>query len=381
MSAELEDDGGFETLAQAADWYRSWLTTHALELWSSAAIDPTTGAFREGLLTSGAAYDPFRRARVQARQVYVFASAACDGFFPEGERTASRAWAAFRATYQTSSGLFISARDVGGSPTDPTPRLYEHAFVLLAMSAMKRVNPQGAWTSAATDLWRAMQGFRHSAGGFREAGAEPFQANAQMHLFEAALAWEGLTDEACWPALSDEIASLALRRFIEPASGALWEFYDAEWTPRRGETGLIEPGHLFEWSWLLQRWGAARSRPDALLAARRLFAAGSEGYDLTRRVAVNALWEDLTIRDRGARLWAQTEHLRAALALDEPARALDVAGGLARFLHTAKPGTWHERMSSDGRFLDAPSPATSLYHLYGAIRDLGAASRTAGDPC
>lgn len=381
MSAEPEDPGGFKSLRQAADWYRTWLASDALTLWSSVGVDPKSGAFREALSTSGERHDPRRRARVQARQVYVFASATCDGLLAAGWDTALRGWTAFQAIYQASDGLFISATDVGGNPTDPIPRLYEHAFVLLAMSAMQRADPSGPWSTAAIDLLEAMQSFRHAGGGFREEGAEPFQANAQMHLLEAALAWEDVTDGVCWGLLADELANLALGCFIDPKTGILQEFYNADWTPRRGATGLIEPGHLFEWAWLLHRWGQARTRPDAKRAARQLFVAGSRGYDAIRRVAVDALWDDLCIRDHGARLWAQTEHLRAALVLGEGRRALDVANGLAAFLRTAAPGAWHERMRPDGGFVDGPSPATSLYHLYGAIRDLCATSRPPGEPC
>ena len=381
MLADPEDSGGFESLMQAADWYRTWLMSDALRLWASAGVDPKSGAFLEALRTSGEPHDPQRRARVQARQVYVFASAACDGFLPSGIDTALRGWRAFEATHRTSHGLFISASEVGGAPTDLTPRLYEHAFVLLAMSALHRADPGGAWSSAAVDLLDAMQGFRHSGGGFREEGAEPFQATAQMHLLEAALAWEGVTGEACWKQLADEVATLALLCFIDAENGVLREFYYADWTPRRGETGLIEPGHQFEWGWLLNQWGRARARSDAQHAARRLFDVGGYGYDGDRRVAIVALWDDLTPRDTGARLWAQTEHLRAALAFGDRGRALSAADGLATFLQTPTPGTWHERMRPDGRFLDAPSPATSLYHLYGAVRDLCADPRAAREAC
>ena len=370
MSADPMDPGGFGSLNQAADGLRAWLTSDALRLWSGAGVDSATGGFREALQTTGAPHDPQRRTRVQARQVYVFASAACDGFFPAGAETALRGWAAFLATHRTSDGLFVSATDAHGIVTDSTPRLYEHAFVLLAMSALWRADPGGGWSLAAQQLLQAMQRFRHAAGGFREAGADPFQANAQMHLLEAALAWEDVSAEACWRDLADDIAGLALGRFIDPGTGVLQEFYDADWAPRRGETGLIEPGHLFEWSWLLRGWGLARGRPDAVKTARRLFHAGRYGFDPKRRVAVNSLRDDLSPRDAGARLWAQTEHLRAALALGEDGLALEVAGGLASFLDTPTPGTWRERMRPDGGFVDAPSPATSLYHLYGAIRDL-----------
>jgi mannose-6-phosphate isomerase len=191
-----------------------------------------------------------------------------------------------------------------------------------------------------------------------------------MHLFEAALDWEAAGGGPAWAALADEIADLALGRFIDPASGALREFFDADWRPRGGEAGLIEPGHQFEWAWLLEGWGALRGHDGARAAARRLFAVGRQGFDPVRGVVANALWDDLSVRDAGARLWPQTEHLKAALVLGEAEPALQAANGLAQYLDTPARGVWRERMRPDGGFLEEPAPATSLYHLFLAVREL-----------
>jgi mannose-1-phosphate guanylyltransferase / mannose-6-phosphate isomerase len=178
--------------------------------------------------------------------------------------------------------------------------------------------------------------------------------------------------------MADELAELALRRFVDPVTGALFEFFDDDWGRLSGEAGLIEPGHQFEWAWLLAQWGAARRRTDAQAAARRLFEVGRRGFDPRRNVAVNALADDLSVRDAGARLWPQTEHLKAALALGDTASALQGANGLAAYLDTPVRGVWRERMRADGSFIEEPSPATSFYHLYLAIREL---ERTAGEAC
>jgi mannose-1-phosphate guanylyltransferase/mannose-6-phosphate isomerase len=212
--------------------------------------------------------------------------------------------------------------------------------------------------------------FRHPAGGFREAGAQPFQANANMHLFEAALAWEAAGGEG-WGEIADEIAGLALAKFIDGPGGFLREFFDAGWRPAAGEDGrLVEPGHQFEWAWLLERWGRLRGRADAQAAARRLFAAGARGVDPGRGVAINALSDDLTVRDAAARLWPQTEHLKAALILGEDAAALTAANGLALYLQTPVQGLWRDRLRPDGGFEPEPAPASSFYHIVCALQAL-----------
>jgi mannose-6-phosphate isomerase len=89
-----------------------------------------------------------------------------------------------------------------------------------------------------------------------------------MHLLEAALAWIALDDDPAWRRMADAIATLCLEKFIDPASGALGEFFAADWTPASGLEGRIcEPGHHYEWAFLLDRWARLTGRTAP--AARR----------------------------------------------------------------------------------------------------------------
>lgn len=358
-----------------------WLSTAALPLWATIGTDPSTGAFRDALTWSGQPVDPHRRTRVQTRQAFVFASAAADGLVGPWGAVAEAGFAAFLDQAQRPDGLYATTVGLTGALTDATPRLYEQAFVLLALAGLARWEAGDVRQAQAVALRERLGGFRHAAGGFREAGAEAFQANATMHLFEAAMAWEQAGGDAGWAGLADELAELALTRFIDPATGALSEVFDEDWGRLTGEAGRIEPGHQFEWAWLLTRWGVARGDARGEAAARRLFAVGRRGFLAERGVVVNTLRDDLSVRDAGARLWPQTEHLKAALILGETASALQAANGLAVFLDTPARGVWRERMRADGSFMEEPSPATSLYHLHLAINALGSgASIAVGRP-
>ena len=346
----------FHSLDDARRWYRAWLDEAALPLWASAGVDAARGSFHEALTLEGQPTGDRRRARVQARQTWVFATCG-------REDVARRAFDFYLAHYRRPDGLFAFAADPAGAVIDPTPALYEQAFSLLAMSAL------GEW-AAAHGTREALEALRHPAGGFREAGEHPFQANAHMHLFEAALAWEDAGDDS-WRALADEIAGLALDRFVDGESGLLREFFDADWRPLPEDAGgLVEPGHQFEWAWLLDRWGGRRGDVAAQAVAPQLYAHGLKGVDPERQVAVGAIWSDGRVRDPVARLWAQTEFLRAALAFGTEAEALTAARGLARFLDTQTPGTWRDKLKGDGTFVDEPAPATSLYHLVAGLRPL-----------
>ena len=93
-----------------------------------------------------------------------------------------------------------------------------------------------------------------------------------MHLFEAALAWTAVDDAAEWRAMADRLAALCQQRLIDPATGALREFFGAGWSPADGVAGRIaEPGHQYEWAFLLHRWAALTGR-EAPAAVTRLIA-------------------------------------------------------------------------------------------------------------
>ena len=369
----------FDNLAAAAAWYDTWLGQAALPLWAGAGVDRAHGLFQTALTVDGRPVDAPRRARAQARQVFVFASAAAAGYGEAWLAVAREGYGPFLTHFRRPDDLFLRRTHADGTPLDRDADVYDQAFALLAMAALQVADPRsGDYVGDAARTLAALQSRRAPAGGFVETGDHPFQANCHMHLFESALSWEAAGEAAGgagWAALSDEIAGLAMARFIDPRTGALREFFDAGWRALEGEGGLVEPGHQFEWAWLLERWGRARGDAGALAAARRLFETGLKGVDAKRQVAVNALWDDFSVRDGAARLWPQTEHLKAALVLGTQAQALTAAQGLAQYLDVPARGAWRDKLQPDGTFVAEPAPATSFYHLTVAILELTARSR------
>jgi mannose-6-phosphate isomerase len=292
----------------------------------------------------------------------------------------------FVARFQRPDGLFRTKVGADGSPIDETAVLYDQAFALFAMAMVRQASADRTDLPdmARSLLDRIEAAFHHDGRSFREASADhPFQSNPHMHLFEASLAWSEADPDPVWPALADRLAELCLSRFIDAKSGALREFFDAQWRPAQRVDGrIVEPGHQFEWAWLLQRWGRLRDRPDACAAARRLFEIGSTyGVDAKRGVAINALLDDFSPHDPAARLWPQTERIKAAVILaayegDAAHRQayLDaaVAGvdGLLKYFDTPVAGLWRDKLGVDGGFVQEPAPASSFYHIVCAIAEL-----------
>jgi mannose-6-phosphate isomerase len=222
--------------------------------------------------------------------------------------------------------------------------------------------------------------FRHDDLGYRSGDpSRPFQSNPQMHLFEAALAWMVRDPSPPWSDLALRIADLAMTRFVNTSTGAVREFFDDRWAPAAGaDGGIVEPGHQFEWAWLLWRWGRLAGARAGTDVANRLFEIGVDhGIDPVRNVTINALNHRLAPLDPSARLWPQTERIKASLLAAELApgdrehrlsRAIDGIVGLKRYL--LPNGTWRDKMNSDGQFFEEPAPASSLYHIVGAIAEV-----------
>jgi len=380
-AAEIDLPAG-PGLAAWAERYDSWLRTSALPLWWALGADHAGGGFHEALDARAGPVAAPRRARVQARQAYVYATAARLGFPGPWRQAAEHGLDFFLSRYERSDGLFATLVSADGDTLDDTPMLYDQAFALLAMAAVARIAPdrQDLGDRARRHL-DSLSLMRAPGRGFVENGRWPYQANAHMHLLEASLAWLETTGEEIWGVLADEIVSLALDAFIDPKGLFLREVFDSYWRPAPDEDGrFIEPGHQFEWAWLFMTWSRLRPGRDVSAVIAGLIRAGERGVDPGRGVAVDELWDDLSVRSGRARLWPQTERLRALVALmereDEASpevreqAVVEAAGALWRYLEMPVPGLWRDKQAADGGFIDEPSPASSLYHLLGAITAL-----------
>jgi len=256
--------------------------------------------------------------------------------------------------------------------------LYNQAFALLAYACgHQAIDPSGDWRSCAFALIGTLQeDFAHPLGGFREdrEGQLPLRANPHMHLLEAALSWFTIDDDPRWRRTADDIVALCLERFVDRRTGALREYFASDWQPLPGDRGeIVEPGHHYEWAFLLDRWAKLTGRARPAAAAGLIAFADAHGIDRERRVAVNALRLSGEVADAAARLWPQTERLRAYLVdcrSENDPRLREAIETLWRYLDAPFDGLWYENQAADGQFVMEAAPATSLYHIVGAIAEL-----------
>lgn len=392
----MGDDEHIAWLCAASDRCTRWLLDDAMPQWTRLGVDPADGAFLEAIDCAGphAVIAP-RRGRVQPRQIYSVIAAGRLGWNGDWAAIANRALDWYLDHFRLDDATFADLVAPDGSPLDARFDLYNQAFALFALAHAAAALPDRRSELemvARALLDRLETQYRHPQAGFEEScpPSLPLRANPHMHLLEATLAWEDLSGDTGWSGVADEIMELALARFIDPQTGALKEFFARDWHPMPDDSGRqVEPGHQFEWAWLALLWSQRRKRADAAIAARRLFAIGETwGICPRRKVAVLELNDDFSPRAPIARLWAQTEWVKASLALacvssgaervHYLASARQAVAALERFLLDSPSGLWRDKLGEDGRFVNEPSPASSLYHIVCAISELNGACAADG---
>ena len=370
--------------------FTAWMFHQALPLWATLGTDWQNGGFRETIDRHGASPEVPRRTRVVGRQIYSYAVAQKIGWAGGAERVVAHGVRYLLDKCIKPDGSVVSQTLADGTVVDGRFDLYDHAFALFSLAAAAATgHRRKTLARAARRMRNAMRaGWGHPVAGFEEAVPRtlPLKANPHMHVFEASLAWIDAGPEQGddgWDRLADEIAELCLAKFIDPLTVALREFFDGDWNPVSGDEGrIVEPGHQFEWAWLLIRWGLLRNRQDALDAAARLIAVGENaGTDPVRGLAVSEIWDDLTIKDDTARLWQQTERIKAWLAAaaiaGTPAerdialeRVAMATAGLRKYWDFPVAGGAWENIRADGSFRDEAARASSVYHMICALAEM-----------
>jgi mannose-6-phosphate isomerase len=388
---------GRDAVIAIQDQLLAWLLEQGLPLWERHGVDRSSGGYFEHLSSAGPqgtfrASGELRRGRVVARQIYVFDAGRRLGWSPSSSNPVDHGCEYLFTRLHLGDGCFHSSIHEGSHAPDASFSLYEQAFYLFALARLKAaaVNRYPIEATAVRCLDRLRAGYGKSIGGFEESRpAElPLKSNPHMHLLEAALEWIDTASDgsrATWIELGREMVGLCLTRFSDASTGAIREYFDQEWRPLQGADGrIVEPGHQFEWAWLLMRWAGSEhstrsERAKCRLAAQRLIDIGEGwGVDTQRGVAINELWDDMTCKDRAAKLWPQTERVKAWCSMLEAAGTVAeretacnnivvAAQGLERFRRSAAPGLWHEVCDPDGNFPPGPSKASSLYHIVCAV--------------
>jgi mannose/cellobiose epimerase-like protein (N-acyl-D-glucosamine 2-epimerase family) len=198
-----------------------------------------------------------------------------------------------------------------------------------------------------------------------------------MHLLEAFLALHAATGDMLYLARANAILDLFRKRFFDARAGVLREFFNADWSVAPGDAGhAIEPGHHYEWVWLLHRLAQASGGvPPSELEALAKFA-DAHGCEAATGLAYDEVWDDGRVKSATKRSWPQTEALKAELALAErsnkgiTSKADKILNNLFRYYLDQKvPGGWNDVVDATNLPIATDMPASTFYHVFLAFTE------------
>ncbi|KAA0949196.1 MULTISPECIES: AGE family epimerase/isomerase [unclassified Pseudomonas] len=312
------------------------------------------------------------RAMACARQLYLFASLIGE---PDAAFAEERAAALFRSLQRhfrdAEHGGWIYSIDAHGKPLDQRKDLYTHAFIIFACAhywAKVREPLVESVLNAALEV--VAERFATSDGlydailerDWSSLKSGPLQ-NPLMHLAEGFLATLAVREDTHVQSALLALTTAMQKHFIDRQHGVMLE------KPLGAVDNWFEPGHQFEWFFLLESSDLLRGTPLHTSLTRAFAYAEQMGVDKSTGAVTGMLALDGTARDATQRIWAQAEYLRAlTLRPDSEALLLRQLQALQqRFLHLKG---WNECLDAKGKVSRRDMPSTTPYHLATCYRGL-----------
>ncbi len=360
-----------------------YLRDGMLPLWASRGWDDVRGGWHERLRADHAPVElDYRRLTVCARQLFVYSKAAEFGLMDGARRIADRTFRYLVDHFLDSQGGWIFKVTAAGAPLDRTRDLYGHAFVLLGLADYWAISRDEQALDLARHADAVISGrFLLPAGWYAATASpdwsertRPLLQNPHMHLLEAYLAAHALTADAACRETATRLVALFRTRLIDRESGTISEFRDESGQPDAVRGHIVEPGHHFEWFWLLHRAADVLGLPECRGDAARLFEwAAAHGIDRRHGGVFDQVGTHGRVIADTKRLWPLTEYIKArAVRLVETGSASERAALVAALellfsAYLLPDGGWRERLRRDLSCYDDELPATSCYHILVAL--------------
>ena len=368
---------GLPSLPGLANRFYERMRSVILPFWVSKAFLGDAGQFSELIDFDGNSIcEVPLRAMVQARQIYVYTDAERTGELKGGGERALRALEILLSRYSEdgdlTKGLAFSVSP-DGHIVSHVRDSYTHAFLLFALASAYRLTNETRLLRAANFLVTFIDGRLTDSisGGLFDRVPEPSAFKLQnplMHLLEAYLALH----EACpGRGFIDRAASIVRlfgEQLFQHELGIVFEKYGADWSVTGlGPASSFEPGHQFEWAWLLDRYGSLTGNKNERLSDRLWSTACKKGlshdFHCSDEIAIDPAFSKHTLR-----VWPHTEGMKAAVRRYEHGDkdAGKILAGLLhalnlRFLGRPFQAGWIDRVDIDGnQFRRRSQPVHSI---------------------
>lgn len=359
---------------------RHWMFEAALPFWSTEGLDRNHGGYVEHFTLAGEPYTATKRVFVICRQIYVFAHASLLGW-PDGTELVDHGFRFLENAWLGDGDGWARRLDAEGRVIDPTPDLYVLSFALFALAWYYRLsNDPDALARAHETLDFIETRMRHASGlGFlhKYPAQGPRQQNPHMHLVEGLLALAEFTGQQRFVDAARKLVGLFVSRLYNAKTQTLAEFFGDDWSELETPEGqLTEPGHQFEWAWIIANYQRLAGENLRSTIVGLHASAEAHGVDPIRHATYNGVRKDGLPLNKESRIWPNTERMKAAVALFEltgrdPLTDLDQSGRLLldAYLLPALPGRWFDNLNEAGTSVADKIPTSSLYHLFLAFAE------------
>lgn len=351
-------------------WLTDWLWGSVMPAWAELAIDRTHGGFFENLDLDGKPRpDDTRRGRVAPRQLFSFARAKRLNWNPDGVADAviDAALAFLSGPGRSKNGGWAHGFDPNGRVRDHSRDLYDHSFIALAGSELAALgDKRGSFLAEeAFEIIDTVFVDRES-GGWHDPETAPNikLANPHMHLLEASLAhYEALNDAASHGRI-ESICILFEQAMFDSKYGSVLEEFNHDWS--FFENSRVEPGHCYEWAYLLGEVERLIGRDMA--SWRRRLIAYAERFGQRGGLVL----DQVNSIEESFRLWPQLEKVR----IINSAEMFDVESSkfmeklISKYLKPGPRHGWIDRLDCNFNSCSNRVPASMIYHIMTAIAPL-----------
>ncbi|WP_417537143.1 AGE family epimerase/isomerase [Marinomonas sp.] len=352
----------------------SFVFQKLLKNWAAYGINKDFGFSYESM-THEWSNNPVGRIRLltQCRQLYTFSHACQIQPSDELHEILEPLFRFIITRYFVNERWIFSLND-DLSTKDTQSDAYAIAFVLLSFSHYYKVTQDDRALSYMKKTHRFLhEKMQSEAGGFYETypvdDTQIRRQNPHMHLLEGYIAAYEVTQDDEYKKTIHSLLSLALEHFYDKKTNTLREFFTVDWKLDPQIGNQVEPGHHFEWGWLLYEANKIIPNTDHTDLAQQLWLTATR-YGLAKNGGIyNQIDAETYLPiDTEKRIWPITEYLKAITVMpigkEEKVDRLEKAIDFIQQHYLLPDGRWNEYLDEDNTPKTFPLPGTSSYHIF-----------------
>ena len=321
----------------------------------------------------------YRRGMVAGRQLFFFSHAYRLTRDPIFEDRARRLFADLVSHFwdKTNGGWYFSLND-DNTPHDATKDLYGHAFIMFGLAhylAIFADNDALDWLCKTNEL--VLHRFSLPGGWFAPATTRDWailgrnlEQNPHMHLLEAYLSSYNATQDDTFLKCSTQIMSIYTELLRTPDGSKVLEHLDENGQPADEEGNLIQPGHLYEWYWLVNEYADIAGLPTFRATCAPIIAwADRRGLDPGAGGIYDMVDTGGNVVSNRKRIWPVTECIKALTTLARRGAREQSYRALAQWItfigekYCTVHGAWHEYLNQSLEPDCDYMPMSTPYHV------------------